>query len=411
MSLLKGIHHIRFATKNIWHMYDTFTQGFGFKFHCLSKQGQGLNLVLKNGQTVMMLSETQKPINTYYSFKCHSELSNWRTEHDGPFDIALEVDNVFEVCERASQLSGGEDVLLEPTTYTDYHGKVIIGVIKSCVGNLLHTVIDSSHYKGLFLPGYTLPELGEYTDLQKILYKPRQNSKLSVKYIDHIALVGECGYSDYFIRWYEAVFGTKRMFVNLHEDESQGFVVKFKNTGMKLKAVCHHNSSSAQQTDCNDTCKFVFVEPIEDSDPNQVTRFLEANSGPGLQHMAFAVNNITDMTTECYQNGVKFVNPPDTYYDMLSQRINLKQCQLDLEELRKSGVLVDKELDIGGNQIGTLLQIFTEPLFEKNGFFMELIERRNQSIGFGENNINALWQAVEISQMLKNRIVNRLPSS
>ncbi|VDQ02354.1 unnamed protein product [Trichobilharzia regenti] len=33
---------------------------------------------------------------------------------------------------------------------------------------------------------------------------------------------------------------------------------------------------------------------------------------------------------------------------------------------------------------------------------MELIERRNQSIGFGENNINALWQAVEISQMLKN---------
>ncbi|CAH8524437.1 unnamed protein product [Schistosoma turkestanicum] len=82
----------------------------------------------------------------------------------------------------------------------------------------------------------------------------------------------------------------------------------------------------------------------------------------------------------------------------LSKRINLKEISLDLEKLKTTGILVDKELDNNGNQIGSLLQIFTEPLFQKDGFFIELIERCNQSTGFGENNINALWEALEISQ-------------
>ncbi|CAH8552870.1 unnamed protein product [Heterobilharzia americana] len=409
MSLLKGVHHVRFATRSLWQMYETLTQGFGFTFHCLSKHGSKLNLVLKNGQTVVMLSETHSPPNPYHPLKFYSKLSNWVTEHDGPFDISLEVENVHEVCERVTQFSGLQNILLEPTTYTDYHGKVILGVIKSCVGNLLHTVIDSSHYNGLFLPGYILPELGTNDDLKKKLYKHQSNSQLCVKYIDHIALAGENGNSNNFIKWYETVFGMKRVFVNLQEDESQGFLVKFKNTGMKLKAMCQRNSP--MKSGCDNTCKFVFVEPVKDSEPNQVTRFLHANSGPGLQHMAFAVDNITGVTNKCCENGVKFINPPDTYYDMLTQRIDLEQCCLNLEELKTSRVLVDKEIDINGNQIGTLLQIFTEPLFEKNGFFMELIERRNQSTGFGENNINALWEALELSQTIKNRTVNRLPSN
>nr|AAX30651.1 SJCHGC06518 protein [Schistosoma japonicum] len=98
---------------------------------------------------------------------------------------------------------------------------------------------------------------------------------------------------------------------------------------------------------------------------------------------------------------MKFIDAPEAYYKTLSQRINLKHCSVDLEELKKTGVLVDKELDNKGDQIGSLLQIFTEPLFEKNGFFIELIERRDQSTGFGENNIKALWESLEMSHKLK----------
>ncbi|KAH8871901.1 4-hydroxyphenylpyruvate dioxygenase-like protein [Schistosoma japonicum] len=420
MNLLKNVHHVRFATKSLWETSKTLIQGLGFTFHCLSKCGPKLNLVLKSNQVVVILSEVHTLSSVHHPSKYHSKLINWCTKHDGPFDIALEVGDVNEVCERVSRFSGFDNILLEPTTYSDHNGRVVLGVIKSCVGDLIHTVIDSSQYKGLFLPGYTLTDSDTSGDLEKMLNKSQENTKSFLKFIDHLAIAGRSGDSAAFINWYNTVFGLERMFINVQEDEAQGFLVKFKNTGMMLKAVCHSNPSSNPHFDA---CKFVFVEPIKDSEPNQVTRFLQANSGPGLQHIGFATDNITDVATTCCQNGIKFIDAPEAYYKTLSQRINLKHCSVDLEELKKTGVLVDKELDNKGDQIGnifnyripnikingeelkhaiqSLLQIFTEPLFEKNGFFIELIERRDQSTGFGENNIKSLWESLEMSHKLK----------
>ncbi|KAK4470686.1 hypothetical protein MN116_006216 [Schistosoma mekongi] len=397
MSLLKNVHHIRFATKSLLETCRTLVQGLGFTFHCLSKCGPKLNLVLKSDQAILLLSEIHALSSVHHPYKYHSKPINWCIRHDGPFDIALEVGDVNEVCERVSRFSGFDNILLEPTTYSDHNGRVVLGVIKSCVGDLLHTVIDSSQYKGLFLPGYTLPESDTSGDLEKVLSKSQEN-KSFLKFIDHLAIAGRSGDSVAFIKWYNTVFGLERMFINVQEDKAQGFMVKFKNTGMILKVVCHSNPPSNPHFDA---CKFVFVEPIKDSEPNQVTRFLQANSGPGLQHIGFATDNITDVATTCYQNGIKFIDAPEAYYKTLSQRINLRQCSVDLEELKRTGVLVDKELDNKGDQIGSLLQIFTEPLFEKNGFFIELIERRDQCTGFGENNIKALWESLEISHTLK----------
>ncbi|CAH8593385.1 unnamed protein product [Schistosoma rodhaini] len=398
MSLLKNVHHVRFATKSLWQTCETLIKGFGFTLHCLFKRGSEINLVLKSNQSVIVLNKIQTLSSVYHSFKYHSEISDWCTQRDGPFDIALEVADVHEVCERVSRFSGFDNILLEPTTYTDYDGKIVLGVVKSCVGNLLHTIIDSSQYKGLFLPGYTLPGQSGNDDLEEVLNENESNPNSFVKYTDHIAIAGEIGDSDTFVNWYKTVFGMERIFINIQEDESQGFIVKFKNTGMMLKAVCHRNPTS--NSDYRNACKFVFVEPTKDSEPSQVTRFLQVNSGPGLQHMGFAIDNIIDAAATCRKNGIKFITAPDVYYEALSQRINLKEFSLDLEKLKTSGILVDKELNNEGNQIGSLLQIFTEPLFQKDGFFMELIERRNQSTGFGENNINALWEALEISQTL-----------
>ena len=42
-----------------------------------------------------------------------------------------------------------------------------------------------------------------------------------------------------------------------------------------------------------------------------------------------------------------------------------------------------------------LLQVFTQPIFEKNTVFLELIQRVGNAQGFGAANIKALWNAVQ----------------
>lgn len=44
-----------------------------------------------------------------------------------------------------------------------------------------------------------------------------------------------------------------------------------------------------------------------------------------------------------------------------------------------------------------LLQVFTRPLFDKDTFFLELIQRANGAFGFGAGNIKALWNAVHLT--------------
>lgn len=46
----------------------------------------------------------------------------------------------------------------------------------------------------------------------------------------------------------------------------------------------------------------------------------------------------------------------------------------------------------------SLIQIFTKPLFEKNTFFLEILER-NGARGFGAGNITALARSIQIHQM------------
>lgn len=215
MSLLKNVHHVRFATKSLWQTCETLIKGFGFTLHCLFKRGSEINLVLKSNQSVIMLNKIQTLSSVYHPFKYHSEISDWCTQRDGPFDIALEVADVHEVCERVSRFSGFDNILLEPTTYTDYDGKIVLGVVKSCVGNLLHTIIDSSQYEGLFLPGYTLPGQSANDDLEEVLNENESNPNSFVKYTDHIAIAGEIGDSDTFVNWYKTVFGMERIFINM----------------------------------------------------------------------------------------------------------------------------------------------------------------------------------------------------
>lgn len=49
----------------------------------------------------------------------------------------------------------------------------------------------------------------------------------------------------------------------------------------------------------------------------------------------------------------------------------------------------------GANKDKYLLQVFTQPIFDKNTVFLELIQRVGGVKGFGSGNIKALWNAVQ----------------
>ena len=80
---------------------------------------------------------------------------------------------------------------------------------------------------------------------------------------------------------------------------------------------------------------------------------------------------------------------------------------MDAKMLKENHILLDSEFQDDSLQVKEnksidennklttyLLQVFTQPVFDKNTLFFELIQRVGKANGFGAANIKALWNAV-----------------
>jgi 4-hydroxyphenylpyruvate dioxygenase len=96
------------------------------------------------------------------------------------------------------------------------------------------------------------------------------------------------------------------------------------------------------------------------------SRFLTELFGSGVQHIAFATNDIFAAVDRLRANGVELLRIPENYYDDLEARIDLSAqfC----ERLRANHVLYDRQ--------GTAeyFQVYTTTF--EGGFFFEIVERR-----------------------------------
>lgn len=133
--------------------------------------------------------------------------------------------------------------------------------------------------------------------------------------------------------------------------------------------------------------------PLNESkdDKSQIEEFLEDYHGEGIQHIALSTDNIYNSVSSLINNHVQFLDVPDTYYEMIEQRIPWHTEPLaKLQELK---ILLD-----GGKEpaTGLLLQIFTENVF--GPVFFEIIQRKGND-GFGEGNFQALFEAIERDQV------------
>jgi 4-hydroxyphenylpyruvate dioxygenase len=153
--------------------------------------------------------------------------------------------------------------------------------------------------------------------------------------------------------------------------------------------------------DAESGIKLANNEPVTPNyEASQIYTFVEANNGPGVQHVAFHVPVIAPAVENLRRTGIEFLDTPATYYDMMPERlVRQKVTNFDenIDELKRLGILVDGDSD------RYLLQIFMVEgglLYDDHGagpFFYEVIQRKGAR-GFGEGNFRALFESIERDQ-------------
>ncbi len=127
----------------------------------------------------------------------------------------------------------------------------------------------------------------------------------------------------------------------------------------------------------------------------QIEEFLMAYNGEGIQHIAMSCNDLYECCDRLKARGTPFMtSPPDSYYEMLEQRLPGHGEPVD--ELRSRGILLDGRTADGEPRL--LLQIFSAPMV--GPLFFEFIQRKRDE-GFGEGNFTALFESIERDQIAR----------
>ena len=282
---------------------------------------------------------------------------------DGVKDIALAVPDATEAYRQAVQR--GARGVVEPHVVEDEFGRVELAAIAT-YGDTIHSFVNRADYAGPYLPGY-----------RAIEDEPREGVGLAA--IDHCVGNVELGRMNHWVEFYERSFGMTEM-IHFSDDD-----ISTEYSALMSKVM----------TDGQGKVKFPINEPAEGKRKSQIEEYLEFYSGPGVQHIAMASNDIVGTVEALQQRGVRFLNTPDAYYEDVPERVG--EIDEDYADLRRLGILADRDDD------GYLLQIFTKTAQDRPTLFFEVIERHGAR-GFGDGNFKALFEAIEREQALRGNL-------
>jgi 4-hydroxyphenylpyruvate dioxygenase len=366
-----GIDYLNFVVGNAKQTAHFYSTAFGMT--CVAYRGpeQGhkdyAEYVLTSGKACFVVTG---------SVRAGTPAAEHHARHgDGIVDIALDVPDVDAAYAHAT--AQGARGLVEPHDQTDSHGTVRAAAIAT-YGDTRHTLIDRSRYFGPFLPGFVAR--GPIVDRSAAITAGTQPKRF-FQAVDHVVGNVELGRMDEWVRYYQRVMG----FTNMAEFVGDDIATEY--SALMSKVVANGTRK----------VKFPLNEPAAGKKKSQIDEYLEFYGGPGPQHVALATGDILASVDAMRAAGVDFLNTPDTYYDDPALRARIGQVRVPIEELKRRGILVDRDED------GYLLQIFTKPVQDRPTFFFELIERHG-SMGFGKGNFKALFEAIEREQELRGNL-------
>ena len=193
--------------------------------------------------------------------------------------------------------------------------------------------------------------------------------------IDHLTHNVYRGRMAHWARFYERFFGFR---------ELRYFDISGEYTGLTSKAMTAPDG--------------LIRIPLNEESPKgggQIEEFLMQFNGEGIQHIALACDDLYATYDALAARGMNFMpEPPDTYYDMLQER--LPRHGEPVEALKARGILLDGTTGDGEPRL--LLQIFSATLL--GPVFFEFIQRK-QDEGFGEGNFKALFESIERDQIAR----------
>lgn len=278
---------------------------------------------------------------------------------DGIRDVALTVPDARAAF--AAAVAGGAKVARQPIESADEHGHAVTASIAT-YGDVVHTFVERSTYRGAFLPGYVAQTS-----------PVRAAAPVGLSHIDHC--VGNVGWGEMerWVEYYRRVLGFSQLVSFDERDISTEF------TALRSKVVADERRA----------VKFPINEPAAGRKKSQIEEFLEFYGGSGVQHVAIATNDIVETVRALRYNGVELLETPGSYYDQLESRVG--RIEEATPVLRELGILVDRD------DVGYLLQIFTKPVESRPTLFYEIIQRKG-SLSFGKGNFKALFVAIEREQ-------------
>ncbi|TLX23236.1 4-hydroxyphenylpyruvate dioxygenase [Thermomonas fusca] len=247
--------------------------------------------------------------------------------------------------------NGGAQIDHKPET-----GAVVTPAIKG-IGDCMLYLVDDGR-TDLYADYVPLPGVDQH---------PKGFGLTFIDHLTHNLFVGNMAkWSDY----YEKLFNFR---------EIRYFDIKGAKTGLLSKAMTAPDG--------------VVRIPLNESsdDKSQINEYLRAYNGEGIQHIALFTDDIYDSVERMHAAGVKFLDTPDTYFDVIDVRV--PNHGEDVERLRRNSILIDADMETKSRK---LLQIFTQNAF--GPIFFEIIQRKGNE-GFGEGNFQALFESIERDQM------------
>ncbi|PJF22299.1 MAG: 4-hydroxyphenylpyruvate dioxygenase [Phototrophicales bacterium] len=357
---IKSFDHVQWIVGNAKQAMYYWWKAFGFKPVAYSGLETGnrafASYVLESGKIRFVVSAPYKPL---------SEMAAHHMLHgDGVHVMALGVDDVESAFVETTKR--GARPAWAPREERDEFGIYRTSAIHT-YGDVLHVFVDRSDYNGPFAPGYQPLDL------------PHQTAGLAA--IDHVVGNVELGKMNYWVNFYHHVMGFRQL---LSFDD--------KDISTEYSALM-----SKVMENGNGRVKFPINEPAEGKKKSQIEEYLDYYMTPGVQHVALACKDIIETVSTLRANGVEFLRVPDTYYDILPERLQGVNIKEDLQKIKELGILVDYDDE------GYLLQIFSRPLQDRPTAFIEVIERHG-SRGFGKGNFKALFEALELEQMRRGNL-------
>jgi 4-hydroxyphenylpyruvate dioxygenase len=341
-------------SKQAAHFYKT---AFGFQDLAYA----GLETGLTDRESYVVVQDKIKLVLTS-PLKSGTEIGKHIEAHgDGVKVVALWVPNATNAYNEA--IKRGAKHYMAPVTEEDEHGKVVRSGIYT-YGETVHIFVERSEYSGVCLPGFRA---------WKSSYHP---THVGLQYVDHMVGNVELGEMMTWCNFYRDVLGFAQIVSFDDKDISTEY------TALMSKVMSNGNGR----------IKFPINEPADGKKKSQIEEYLDFYEGPGVQHIAVATDDIIGTVRELISRGIEFLRVPDTYYDVVLDRVG--HIDEDIAPLRELGILVDRDDE------GYLLQIFTKPIEPRPTMFFEIIQRKGAT-SFGKGNFQALFEAIEREQELR----------